>query len=111
MVVPVVDIAHIHARGDLRLAGESDYKALFDKLEKSLGDYVHSFHFHFSEIHYSDKGELNHLPIGSNNEPPFKPLMKVLAENGYSGTIICETPKLDSDALLMKKEFIAKAGK
>jgi len=111
MVVPVIDVAHIHARGDLRLKGESDYKSLFEKLEKSLGDYVKHFHFHFSEIHYSDKGELNHLPLGTNDEPPFKPLMKVLAENGYSGTIICETPKLDQDALIMKKEFMAKAGK
>ncbi len=109
MVVPAIDIAHIHARGDFRLEGESDYKALFEKLEKSLGDYVNHFHFHFSEIRYSDKGELNHLPLGTNNEPPFKPLIKVLAENGYSGTIICETPKLDQDALIMKKEFIARA--
>jgi endonuclease IV len=32
--------------------------------------------------------------------------MKVLAENGYSGTIICETPRLDIDALAMKSEFV-----
>ncbi|MFA5077796.1 MAG: deoxyribonuclease IV, partial [Candidatus Micrarchaeia archaeon] len=56
-------------------------------------------------INYSEKGELNHLPLGSNNEPPFRPLIKVIAENGYSGTIICESPKIEIDALLMQKEY------
>jgi len=105
MVVPAIDFAHLHARGDARIKGEADYKAVFDKLERELGDYVKRFHCHFSEINYSDKGELNHFPLGTNNEPPYKPLMKVLAENGYAGTVICETPKLDIDALAMKKEY------
>jgi deoxyribonuclease IV len=105
MVVPAIDFAHLHARGDVRLKGEADYKAVFDRLERELGDYVKRFHCHFSEIHYSERGELNHFPLLTNNEPPYKPFMKVLAENGYAGTVICETPKLDIDALTMKKEF------
>ncbi|VVC04119.1 endonuclease 4 [Candidatus Bilamarchaeum dharawalense] len=105
MVEPAIDFAHLHARGDFRITSEKDYLAIFDKLEKELGDYVKRFHCHFSEINYSDKGELNHFVLGTNNEPPFKPFMKVLAENGYSGTVICETPKLDLDALLLKKEY------
>jgi deoxyribonuclease-4 len=105
MVVPVPDFAHLHARGDFRLKKEDDYRVIFDKLEKALGDYVRHFHCHFSEINYSDKGELNHYPLGTNNEPPYKPFMKLLAENGYSGTVICETPKLDFDSLIMQHEF------
>lgn len=105
MVVPVPDFAHLHARGDFRLKTEEDYRLLFKKLEKELGGYVNDFHSHFSEINYSEKGERNHLPLGTKNEPPFKPLMKVLAENGYSGTVICESPQLDIDALKMKKEY------
>jgi deoxyribonuclease-4 len=105
MVEPAIDFAHLHARGDFRISGEADYKAIFDKLEKELPDYVKRFHCHFSEINYTDKGEKNHFVLGTNNEPPFKPFMKVLAENGYSGTVICETPNLDIDALKMKAEF------
>ena len=81
MVEPAIDFAHLHARGDFKIFGEKEYKAIFDKLEKELGDYVKRFHCHFSEINYSDKGELNHFVLGTNNEPPFKPFMKVLAEN------------------------------
>jgi deoxyribonuclease-4 len=105
MVEPAIDFAHLHARGDFKIKGESVYRAIFALLEKGLGDYVKRFHCHFSEINYSDKGERNHFPLGTNNEPPFRPFMKVLAENGYSGTVICETPKLESDSLLMKQEF------
>ncbi|NYZ74105.1 TIM barrel protein [Candidatus Micrarchaeota archaeon] len=113
MVVPVIDFAHLHARGDMRLKKAEDYKRVFDLLEKELGSYVRRFHCHFSEINYSDKGELNHLVLGTSDEPPFRPFMKVLAENGYSGTVICESPKLDLDALTMKAEYerlVAHAG-
>lgn len=105
MVEPVIDFAHLHARGDMRLENAEDYRALFSMLERELGDYVKRFHSHFSEIEYSDKGERNHLALGTNNEPPFKPLMKVLAENGYGGTVICESPKIDLDAMKMKAEY------
>ncbi|MBU0591988.1 TIM barrel protein [Candidatus Micrarchaeota archaeon] len=101
----VIDFAHIHARGDIKLTGEDDYLKLFEKLEKELDGYVNHFHSHFSEIEYTAKGERNHIPLGTSNEPPFNPLMKVLKQNGYSGTIICESPKLDLDALKMKQAY------
>ena len=105
-VQPVLDFAHIHARGDVRLKTEDDYMKIFSLLEQRLGDYVQHFHAHFSEVSYSDKGEQYHLPLGAKNEPPLQPLLKVLAENGYGGTIICETPKIDIDAQLMKEKYM-----
>jgi len=105
MVQPVLDFAHLHARGDAKLEDEADYRKLFDLLEKELPGFMKHFHCHFSEINYTDKGERNHLPLGTNNKPPFRPLLKVLKENGYSGVIICETPNLDMDAQKMQKYF------
>ncbi len=105
MVEPVIDFAHLHARGDVRIRGKEDYRLIFEKLEKELGSYVRHFHAHFSEINYSDKGERNHMVLGSCNEPPYKPLLHVLAENGYSGTIICESPMIDLDALKLKDHY------
>ncbi len=104
-VEPVLDFAHMQARGDFRFRNEDDYRKLFRLLERELGGYVKHFHSHFSEIEYSEKGERNHLPLGTKNIPPYKPLMKVLAENGYSGVVISESPKLDIDAQKMKKEY------
>lgn len=104
-VQPVLDFAHMHARRDFLIRNEEDYRRIFGILENELGDYVNHFHSHFSEIKYSDKGELSHLPLGTNNEPPIEPLLRVVAENGYSGAIICETPKLDMDAQKMQKIY------
>ncbi len=104
-VKPVLDFAHLHARRDFLIKGEDDYIRIFSILDRELPGYTKDIQCHFSEINYSEKGELNHLVLGSNSEPPYKPLMKVLAENGIGGTIICETPKLDLDALVMQKEY------
>jgi deoxyribonuclease-4 len=104
-VKPVLDFAHMHARGDFNIRNEDDYRKIFAIIEKELPDYVKNLHIHFSEINYGEKGERNHLPLCSNNTPPFKPLLKVLKENGYSGTIISESPKLEFDAIIMRDEY------
>jgi deoxyribonuclease-4 len=106
-VVPVVDFAHYHARHGGIIKGEKEYAMIFNAMEKELGKKaVTSFHSHFSEIRYSKAGELSHMPLFSNNEPPIKPLLKLCAENGYSGTIISETPFTSDDALKMKEIYI-----
>jgi len=103
---PVIDFAHHHARNNGLIRGEVEYAKLFEKLENGLGSKaVHSFHSHFSEIEYTVKGERRHLELGTSNEPPFNPLMKLLAERGYNGTIICESPLLDQDALKMQRAY------
>ncbi|MDO8553635.1 MAG: TIM barrel protein [Candidatus Micrarchaeota archaeon] len=104
-VQPVIDFSHLVARADFPLKTEADFKKLFDLLEKELGDYVKHFHGHFQEVNYSDKGELNHLKLGTKDEPPYKPFMKMLADNGYSGTIISESPIIEEDAIKMKQEY------
>ena len=104
-VVPVLDFSHLHARRDFPFQTKEDYRRLFALLDKELPGYTKQFHAHFSEINYSDKGELNHLALGTKNEPPFEPLMEMLAEHGYAGTIISETPRLDYDAQKMQRAY------
>ncbi|MEM3362308.1 MAG: TIM barrel protein [Candidatus Anstonellaceae archaeon] len=105
-IIPVLDFAHYHARTS-RLKTKDDYKKILDFCEKNLGSkFSNNLHIHFSGIEFSEKGEKKHLPLNSNS-PPFKPLLEVLKEGGYSGTIICESPLLEKDALILKKEFEA----
>lgn len=104
--VPVVDFAHVHATSNAGLKTKADYKKIFDELERSFSsDYVKRFHSHFSEIEFSDKGERYHLPLHSKDSPPITPLLQAIKENGYAGTIICETPELERDALKMQEEW------
>lgn len=103
---PVIDFAHHHARNNGKIRKKEDYLEIFETMEKHLGrKSVENFHSHFSEIEYTSKGERRHLELGTTNEPPFKLLAQLCAENGYNGTIICETPLLDQDALKMQKIY------
>ncbi len=107
-VRPVIDFAHLHARKKGWVKGKEQYAEIFEKMEKALGrKAVEEFHSHFSEIQWNEGGERNHLALGEAEKPspPFRPLAEVIAENGYSGTIICETPMLDRDAVKMKRIF------
>jgi deoxyribonuclease-4 len=105
-IMLVIDFAHLLSRGDWPCKTESDYSKLFAHIEKQIPGYMKDFHAHFSCINYTEKGERNHLPLEGKNPPPYKPLMKVLAENGYGGVIISESPQLEIDALKMQKEYL-----
>ncbi|MFA6328046.1 MAG: TIM barrel protein [Candidatus Micrarchaeia archaeon] len=103
-VVPVVDFAHYHAR-EARLKTQDDYARILDRMEKRLGSGASKgFHCHFSGIEMIDAGEKNHLPISSLS-PPFEPLARAWAENGWEGKAICESPLLEKDALEMQKTY------
>ncbi len=105
--VPVIDFAHVHATNNGSLTSKEAYKKIFDELERSFSsEYVKHFHSHFSEIEFSEKGERYHLPLHSKDLPPITPLLEVIAEQGYRGTIICETPELEKDALKMQAEWL-----
>ncbi|MGQ4892430.1 MAG: TIM barrel protein [Candidatus Njordarchaeia archaeon] len=103
IVVPVIDFAHLHARDNGAIAKREDYEAIFDKLEEKLGSEAKRLHIHFSKIEFTDKGEKRHHPFGSGYGPDFVPLIEVILERDIEATIICETPKLDKDALRMKE--------
>jgi len=99
---PVIDFAHIHARGDIVLKTKEDYEEIFSRLKKGLGAQVlEQLHCHFSGIVFSEKGERHHIPIG--NVPPFRLLAEVIKKHNYKFTIISESPLLDIDALKMKR--------
>lgn len=104
---PTIDFAHLHARG-IKLKKKEDYKEIFDKIEKELGgSALKDLHTHFSEVEYTKKGERRHLVLGTNNEPPFRPLSEAIVENGYGATIISESPLLEIDALKMKNAYVS----
>lgn len=105
-VWPVVDFAHLYAREqNVKFKKEEDYIKVFDLLEKQIPGYTKKMHIHFSEIEYSEKGERNHLPLGTKYEPDYRPLLKVIKNNGYSAMIVSESPKIEFDAIKMMKFY------
>jgi deoxyribonuclease-4 len=95
---PVLDFAHIHARGQGSLRTEEDFhKALGGALDLLPG----RLHCHFSCIEYTAKGEKRHLPLAAK-DPDFGLLCRALHRSAREATIICETPDPSGDAVAMK---------
>lgn len=105
-VNPTIDFAHLHCReGNGVIKTKEDYAKIFNYLEKHLGKRaVQDLHMHATGIAFTDKGEKHHLTIDSDS-PPYRPLMELLEERSYSGTIISESPTIEKDALLLKKIY------
>ncbi|MEM4648227.1 MAG: TIM barrel protein [Candidatus Pacearchaeota archaeon] len=101
LMVPCIDFAHIHARGNGCIKTKDDYEKIINKIKDELGKkYLENLHIHFSGIKYNKNGEIEHLPIKSKS-PDFDMLAKLIVEKNYAFTIISESPLLDIDAIEM----------
>lgn len=99
-ILPVLDFAHIHARGNGCLKRRDDFSKIFDTVEKALGKIT--YHIHMTGIHYEKGNERRHETI-SSREPDFRLLAEEIIERRIDATIISESPNLEADALAMKR--------
>jgi len=94
-VVPVIDVAHIHARGNGCLKEKEDFQKVFDSIQDlKLNHYL----IHITGVKYDKGGEMYHVPIRKGDMPVIK-LMECIVENDYNITIISESPILEHDAV------------
>ena len=109
---PVVDFGHLNARAQGGLfKTEDDYKRIFDTVATALGPKkAENLHCHFSKIEYTAAGEKRHLTFKDQVfGPDFEPQTSVLAREGLSPRIICESDgTMAEDALQMKKDYLSK---
>ncbi len=110
-LVPVVDFGHLNARSiGAEFTCEDDYKRVFDAIGCALGDDVaKDLHCHFSKIEYTASGEKRHLTFEDTvYGPDPEPLMAVIAKEGLTPRIICESAGTQAeDALEMKKKYMS----
>jgi deoxyribonuclease-4 len=113
-VLPCIDFAHLHARrGDGSFNSYAEFLAALKLVAAGLGPRgLSSLHIHLSGIEYGPKGEKKHLPL-KEADLKYKELFKALIDLGASGRILCESPLMEDDALLMQKTYrnLAKASK
>jgi deoxyribonuclease-4 len=102
-VEPCLDFAHLHARpGDGSINSTGEWLEILDTYQKALGeDSIKRLHCHISGIEYSAKGEQNHLVI-SESDFDLDALFQALKETKAEGRILCESPTLEDDALIVK---------
>jgi deoxyribonuclease-4 len=106
-VLPCIDVSHLHARSNGRINTYDEFCEVLDVTAEALGDrWVKNAHFHISGIDYGLKGEKKHLTL-KESDLRYEELMKALHTYGVEGTVICESPNLEEDALLMQSTYRA----
>jgi deoxyribonuclease-4 len=101
---PVIDWAHLHARGRGRFKCVEDFRRVVEEIERLLGtEAVKDMHCHFTKVEFTDKGEkCHHIMDESDYGPDFTMLAKVIDEFKLKPIIISESPILDIDAIKMR---------
>lgn len=100
-VHPVLDVAHVHARGRGCLRTEKDMRDLTDQFFSLSGPIAH---FHISCIKYGEKGEISHLPLEAK-DPDLSILAGILDDSKQECTFICESPLIEKDAVVFRDMF------
>lgn len=105
-VLPCIDFAHLHARaGDGSMNSKTEWLDLLEKYKAALGaEALQKLHIHMSGIEYGPKGEKNHLPL-KESDFRLEDLLDALRQAGCSGRILCESPAMEEDALLMQRTW------
>jgi deoxyribonuclease-4 len=106
-VQPCLDFAHLHARpGDGTMNTVKEWTKILEAYQAVLGsEALKGLHIHLSGIEYGPKGEKNHLAL-EKSDLKLKFLLDVLKDFGCGGRILCESPVMEEDALLLKKTWL-----
>jgi len=103
-VAPCIDFAHWHARTD-GFNSYPEFAAILQQVKKRLGraalDYMH---IHASGIAYGKKGEIKHLNL-EESDFNYVGLLQALRDYDAKGMVICESPNLEEDALLLQEAY------
>lgn len=105
-VEPCLDFAHLHARaGDGSMNSKAEWLEVLTSYAQALGkDALGRLHIHMSGIQYGEKGEKEHLPL-VESDFNLSGLFEALYEMDCAGRILCESPEMENDALLMQQEW------
>lgn len=104
-VMPCIDFSHLHARNNGGMNTEKEFRFILTEVEKALGKQgIHNMHIHLSGINYGPKGEKNHLNL-KDSDMQYESLLKVLKEFNVKGALVCESPDIVGDAILLKKYY------
>jgi len=104
-VLPCIDFSHMYARTVGQYNNQAKFEEILTRIESKLGKpALKNMHMHASGIDFSQKGEKNHTML-RDSRFNHRHLLKALKRFKVTGTLICESPVPEKDALLMQKEY------
>lgn len=100
-----IDFSHLYTRTVGKENGKESFDNTLTLVEEAMGkEGLRRMHIHASGIEYGPKGEKNHTPL-EQSEFAWKELLASLKEHRACGTLICESPLMEQDALLLQKTY------
>ncbi len=105
-VQPCIDFAHLHAR-EGKINTKQEWEDVLALVEKKLGkEALKQMHIHLNGIVYGPKGEKHHVNLDdSTSDFRYKELLKALKDYKVAGTVTCESPDPQGDALILKRVY------
>jgi deoxyribonuclease IV len=103
-LAPCIDFAHLHSRNG-KYNSYYEFKSALNQVEKKLGRAgLDNMHIHLSGVSYGKSGELSHLNL-RESDLKYSELLQALKEAGAQGVVICESPNLEDDAVLLMETY------
>ena len=104
-VLPCVDFSHLHARTNGEYNTYDEFAKVFERIGNEIGQYaLENFHAHIAGIEYGEKGEKKHLLL-EESDMNYKDLMKAFKAFNVKGVVVCESPIMEKDAVLLKTYY------
>lgn len=104
-VLPCIDFSHLHARSAGKYNTYDEFSKILETVGKELGQRaIYNFHAHLAGIDYGDKGEKKHL-ILNESDMNYKDLLKAFKEFNVKGALVCESPNIEDDAVLLREYY------
>ncbi len=103
-VAPCIDFAHGHARTGA-FNSYPGFASILQQVKERLGKTaLDNMHIHVSGIAYGEKGEKKHLTL-KESDFQYAELLQALKNYDAQGIVICESPNLEEDALLLQETY------
>jgi deoxyribonuclease-4 len=103
-VAPAIDFAHLHASTG-RYNSYVEFSEVLSRVGDALGrEALDDLHLHVSGIEYGKTGERKHLNL-SESDFRYDELLQALADVKAGGLLICESPNIEEDALLLQRTY------
>ena len=101
---PCMDFSHLYARTG-KFNTEEEFDDVLGVLKQELGAHsLNNMHIHISGISTNSKGDLKHLNL-EKSKFDWKALLRSLKRSGCEGYMICNSPNLEEDALMLKEYY------
>jgi deoxyribonuclease IV len=101
---PCLDFSHLYAR-EGKVNSYDEFERVLAKVARKLGPRsLRNAHIHIAGIHFGDRGEIKHLNL-EETDFRYDEWLQALRDLGVEGLVICESPNLEADAVMLKKLY------